>query len=232
MPGLRFHLLVVAAAPLCALSGTSNVRLKRMQPHNRALALRGGSLNMGLAGLGSAYASSLSTNPILTKSVTSGAIFALSDVAGQTIEGAPQGRDLKRSLTSGLVGLLYFGPALHHWLAMLTKVLPGFDAKSTLLKTLLGQAFFGPTITCVFFGAALLSTEGLVAGLKAWPKKIKQDLFKTWSAGLCYWPLIDLVCYGMVLPLLGASWIPLGYNVASFFWTIYLSVQAARYVVV
>ena len=36
------------------------------------------------------------------------------------------------------------------------------------------------------------------------------------------------VVSGLVLPFFGASWIPLSYNVASFFWTIFLSVQAAR----
>uniref|UniRef100_A0A7S3AMC6 Protein Mpv17 n=1 Tax=Haptolina ericina TaxID=156174 RepID=A0A7S3AMC6_9EUKA len=111
---------------------------------------------------------------------------------------------------------------------MITRFFPGMGVRSTLLKTLMGQAFFGPTITCIFFGAALISTEGLFAGLKQWPAKIQQDLLKTWSAGLCYWPLVDLVCYGLVLPFFGASWIPLSYNVASFFWTIFLSVQAAR----
>ena len=35
-------------------------------------------------------------------------------------------------------------------------------------------------------------------------------------------------CYGLVQPFLGASWIPLSYNIASFFWTIFLSLQAAR----
>jgi len=185
-------------------------------------------LDMSITGLGAAYASSLSANPILTKSFTSGAIFALSDVTGQAIDGSSGGRDVKRTIASGLVGLLYFGPALHYWLLMLTKFIPGFDVKSTLLKTLLGQALFGPTITSVFFGAALISTEGFADGLKQWPAKIKQDLLKTLSTGLCYWPLVDLACYGVVQPFFGVSWIPLSYNIASFFWTIFLSLQASH----
>ena len=44
-----------------------------------------------------------------------------------------------------------------------------------------------------------------------------------WGAGLCYWPIVDLIGYSFV-PL---PWIPLSYNVASFFWTIYLSLKAA-----
>ena len=42
---------------------------------------------------------------------TASAVFALSDRAAQRIEGGA--RDAKRTLTSALVGLLYFGPALH-----------------------------------------------------------------------------------------------------------------------
>jgi len=183
---------------------------------------------MSLSGLGAAYAAALASSPIITKSCTSSAIFTLSDVAGQSIAPAPEGFDTKRTLTSALVGLLYFGPALHYWLEMITRFLPGLDVKSTLCKTLLGQALFGPTITCVFFGASLVSASGLFSGINQWPAKIQQDLFKTWAAGLCYWPFVDLVCYGVVLRYFGAKWIPLGYNVASFFWTIFLSAQAAR----
>lgn len=86
------------------------------------------------------------------------------------------------------------------------------------------RTFFGPTITSVFFAASLISVNGLLSGLKQWPAKCKQDLISTWAAGLCFWPFVDLVVYS----LLPVAWIPLGYNVASFFWTIYLSLQAAR----
>ena len=95
--------------------------------------------------------------------------------------------------------------------------------KATICKTLLGQSIFGPTITCVFFAASLVSTMGLFDGLASLPSKIKQDLIVTWASGLCYWPFVDLICYSFV----PVKWIPLGYNVASFIWTIYLSLQAA-----
>ena len=100
------------------------------------LQLRGGAIEMNL---GAAYAASLTANPIITKSLTAGAIFTLSDVVGQAIAPSPEGKDVKRTITSTLVGTFYFGPALHFWLEMISKILPGFDVKSTLLKTLLGQ---------------------------------------------------------------------------------------------
>ena len=96
--------------------------------------------------------------------------------------------------------------------------------QTTLLKTLFGQLGFGPAMTCVFFAAFLVRDNGLVSGLKQLPGKIRQDLFVTWASELCFWPFVDLVYYSM-LPV---KWIPLGYNVASFIWTIFLSLQAAR----
>ena len=41
---------------------------------------------------------------------------------------------------------------------------------------------------------------------------------------LCFWPFVDLVCF----TLLPNMWIPMAYNVANFFWTIFLSIQASR----
>ena len=74
------------------------------------------------------------------------------------------------------------------------------------------------------FGATLVSTMGLSEGLAKFPNKIKQDLFVTWSSGLGFWPFVDLIFYSF-LPI---AWIPLGYNFASFLWTIFLSLQSSR----
>jgi hypothetical protein len=209
-------------------AGSATTLRQSIEVRGRALALRGGFIQMRLAGISAGYATALARMPILTKSLTSGAIFALSDIAGQSIAPSPQGRDLRRTVTSLMVGLCYFGPALHCWLEMITGLVPGVGVAPTMLKTLMGQTIFGPTITGVFFAASLVSSYGLVAGLQRWPLKVKQDLLKTWATGLCFWPFVDLTCYGLVLPYLGAKWIPLSYNVASFIWTIFLSLQAAR----
>ena len=87
-----------------------------------------------------------------------------------------------------------------------------------------GQMFFGPTFTCVFFLASLVAVLGLRQGLASWPGKIRQDLVATWAAGLGFWPFVDLVSYGFI----PAKWIPLFVNSCSFVWTIYLSLQAAK----
>jgi len=120
-----------------------------LRPHSPArrgtvLQLRGGA---ALQSLGALYAASLVANPIATKSITAGAIFALSDVAGQAISPPKDGPDPKRTITSFAVGLLYFGPALHFWLGFVTKLLPDVSVKSTLLKTLMGQCVRRPRST-------------------------------------------------------------------------------------
>ena len=136
---------------------------------------------------------------------------------------APQ-CDGPRVFTTALIGLLYFGPALFYYLDFITSLIPGSDLASVLLKTVCGQLGFGPLLTCVFFASFLVKDFGVAAGLAQLPLKIRQDLLKTWASELCFWPFVDLICYGLV----PVAFIPLGYNVANFVWTIFLSLQAAR----
>ena len=191
-----------------------------MQTGARTFRLRGGAKMLGP---GTLYSGALSACPIITKSVTSCLLFALSDVVAQRI--SPLGGfDGKRTWVTALIGLLYFGPALHFYLDFVTWLVPGEGLRATLLKTLVGQLGFGPAVTCVFFAAFLVADHGLAEGLTRWPAKVRQDLLVTWASELCFWPFVDIVCYTLVpLPL-----IPLGYNVANFFWTIFLSLQASR----
>jgi protein Mpv17 len=201
-----------------------------MSPKSRPrvpLVLRGGaSPQMGgaLTSLGAAYAAQLASQPVLTQSLTSAATFALSDSVAQSISPPPEGRDTKRTITTALIGLVYFGPALHYYLQLVYHLFPGTGLKSTLAKTLFGQLGFGPAVTCVFFGAFLIKDNGIAKGLAQLPQKIRQDLFVTWASELCFWPFVDLICFSLV----PVRWIPLGYNLANFVWTIFLSLQASR----
>ena len=154
--------------------------------------------------LGAAYSRSLTQMPIATKSVTAAATFALSDVAAQRLQPSPDGFDGKRTLTTALIGLLYFGPSLHFYLDWVTELIPGSGMRSTLLKTLVGQLFFGPAVTCVFFGAFLVAGEGW-RGLQQWPSKVRRDLLVVWGSELCFWPFVDLLCYSFVTEACHAS---------------------------
>lgn len=213
---------------LCVLVATGFAPSGGLRPAPRpallaqppVLALRGGAADMNLA---ASYAAALTVRPILTKSLTACTVFAASDIVAQGISPPEEGRDWVRTIVSALVGLLYFGPAAHHWYEWVTKLFPAANLRSIVTKSAMGQLLFGPAFTCIFFAATLLSTRGL-RGLATWPAKIKQDLLPTQLAGCGFWPFVDLVAYSSV-PIM---WIPLFVNGCSFVWTVFLSIQAAR----
>jgi hypothetical protein len=178
------------------------------------------------------YTKLLETRPIVVKSITAGVIFGLSDLAAQLIEittnrrrngGKPEEKKKKlliengRLLASILVGLLYFGPAAHAWYSWIFQLLPEKSILSTFYKAALGQVIFGPCFTCVFFAAGLIQNGEFT--FQQWFRKIRNDLFSVWAAGLGYWPIVDFISYAWVPTM----WIPLFVNFCSFIWTIYLS---------
>ena len=178
-----------------------------------------------LLSLGKQYSAALDRAPILTKSITAGCIFALSDYLAQRLENK-QGKskffDWPRTFTSAAVGLFCFGPAAHAWYQMIFRVFPGTGLLSTLQKASMGQLFFRPSFTCIFFAASLLQTGQFSLG--SWFRKIRSDLPGTWVSGLCFWPLVDLVSYSLI----PVQFIPLFVNMCSLIWTIYLSSVANR----
>ena len=97
-------------------------------------------------------------------------------------------------------------------------MIPKNGLKEILTKALLGQIFFGPLVTIVFFAAACAQGEGL----KTLPAKIKADLLQVQIAGAGFWPFVDLISYAFI-PI---AYIPLFVNCASFVWTIFLSLKS------
>lgn len=221
-------------------------------------------IGLAIQTAGSSYSSALTAYPILTKSLTAGVTFFLSDFAAQRIErpkvptvstpetkssktkstkksrvrkgsskdnkskispGTPLATwkyDWTRTLTSCLVGFLYFGPAAHYWYEWIFSVLPGTSLVSTLQKAILGQLLFGPSFTCIFFAASLMQAGQF--NVQNWVQKIKRDLPGAWISGSAFWPLVDLISYSVV----PVKFIPLFINLCSFVWTVYLSMVANR----
>ena len=189
------------------------------------------SISSVFVNFGRMYVNQLSFHPILTKSVTAGIIFGLSDLCAQSIENNNGNVDsssssssnstttlsYSRIFTSILVGLLFFGPAAHYWYSFIFHILPSTTLLSTIQKAILGQLIFGPIFTSIFFGAGLLQSSSFT--FNSWYRKVKIDLPVVWVKGLSYWPLVDIISF-MLVPV---RWIPLFVNVASFIWTIYLS---------
>jgi len=185
-----------------------------------------------LSKTGLLYSKSLESRPIMTKSMTAGLIFGLSDYLAQVIEQQRGNDDQKttpvakfdwtRFIASALIGLLYFGPAAHYWYEWIFKLFPATTLQSTMVKAFWGQVLFGPSFTCIFFASALLQSGDF--SLKKWFTKIKTDLPGAWLAGTGYWPIVDLISYS-VIPV---KLIPLFINMASLIWTIYLSIVANK----
>lgn len=179
------------------------------------------------------YTQQLTRSPILTKSLTAGIIFGLSDWCAQLVERGDSNEKgeaaakktplvFSRILTTFLVGLLFFGPAANIWYSTIFKILPSTSLIATLQKAALGQIIFGPIFTCVFFGAGMIQSGTFSVG--SWVAKIRSDLPAVWASGLGFWPVVDFISF-KVVPV---QWIPLFVNFCSFVWTIYLSLVANR----
>ncbi|CAE8585805.1 unnamed protein product [Polarella glacialis] len=216
----RIVAAVLAATALQLFSGCQKPRpLTAARP--LALALPGAA---GAQWLGAAYGSFLLGHPLTAKSITAGLSFTGADAAAQRIQTRGQniGLDRKRLAVSGCIGLLFFGPSAHFWFNWILRLVPGTGLLSLLAKTALGQVFFGPYITTIFFAAALWSSGALTwSSLR---DKLKADLWPTILAGLGFWPLMDFIAFGC----LSEHYIPPFLNLCSFFWTIFLSWQASR----
>lgn len=168
--------------------------------------------------LGSWYALSLQSSPIATKAATAACVFCASDISAQAIERNPQIDKTRLALTTAIGGL-YFAPAAHFWYGAITNLIPGNGLLDIVIKAALGQIFFGPLVTCVFFAAACYQQD---RSLRQLPAKIKRDLLAVQIAGSGFWPFVDLVSYSYI-PI---DYIPLFINLASFVWTIYLSLKS------
>lgn len=212
-----FRLVLQARGGATTANDSASDKLKKDTPSDKSVILA------PLFFMGKQYSAALESAPILTKSLTAGCIFALSDYLAQRLEKKQKNElNWSRTLTSASVGLFCFGPAAHAWYQMIFRVFPGTGLVSTLQKASMGQLFFGPSFTCIFFAASLLQTGQFSLG--NWFQKIRSDLPATWVSGLCFWPLVDLVSYS-VIPV---QFIPLFVNLCSLIWTIYLSTVANR----
>lgn len=59
--------------------------------------------------------------------------------------------DLIRTSRMSGYGMLVSGPSLHLWFNTMSRFLPKRDILTTLKKMFLGQAVYGPIMTCIFF---------------------------------------------------------------------------------
>ncbi|KAM0007916.1 hypothetical protein Hdeb2414_s0015g00440771 [Helianthus debilis subsp. tardiflorus] len=167
------------------------------------------------------YLRMLDVRPVITKSVSAGLIYGAADLTAQSMTiVAFSSLDLIRTLRMAMFGLFILGPAQHLWFNFLGRILPKRDMTTTLKKLIVGQIFYGPSCTAVFFtyNAFLQGESGNEITLR-----LRRDLLPTLTGGLMYWPVCDFFTYKIIpvhlQPLMNSSF--------SFLWTIYLTYMAS-----
>ncbi|EEF42062.1 protein SYM1 [Ricinus communis] len=165
------------------------------------------------------YLGKLNSRPILTKTITTSLIFAAADFTAQMLSSSSS-FDLIRTTRMAAYGLVLLGPSQHIWFNLMSKAFPKRDVFSTLKKTFMGQALYGPANASVFFSynAALQGESGDEIAAR-----LKRDVLPTLRNGLMYWPICDFFTYKFVPVHLQ----PLVNSTCSFFWTIYLTYMAS-----
>ncbi|CAH1429742.1 unnamed protein product [Lactuca virosa] len=163
------------------------------------------------------YLKMLDVRPLYTKSISAGLIYAAADLTAQMMTMESWGSlNIIRTLRMSMFGLFFLGPAQHVWFNFLGRILPKRDMTTTFKKLVVGQIFYGPTCTAVFFiyNAFLQGESASEVG-----SRLRRDLVPTLTGGLMYWPVCDFFTYKIIpvhlQPLMNSSF--------SYLWTIYLT---------
>ncbi|XP_039146381.1 protein SYM1 [Dioscorea cayenensis subsp. rotundata] len=167
------------------------------------------------------YLGRIEARPVLTKSLTAGAIFVAADISSQmiTLESSDS-LDLIRTIRMASYGMVLSGPSLHLWFNFVARIIPKRDLISTLKKLFIGQTVYGPIMTSIFFSSNAAAQGETSAEIYA---RLKRDLIPTLKSGLIYWPFCDFITFKFIPVRLQ----PLVSNSFSFLWTIYITYMAS-----
>jgi protein Mpv17 len=127
---------------------------------------------------------------------------------------------------------LYFPVTSHYWYQHVTRLFPQTTIPWVFFKSVLGQVFYGPLYTSVFFVSALVQADpspslrkSLANTLRSTlASKLKTDFYQVWKIGVWYWIIVDVICFS-VMP---SEFVNLFVNVMSFFWTVFLGQVSRR----
>lgn len=173
-------------------------------------------------GLWKFYLSKLQSDPLLTKSITSGILSGLGDLLSQLIENGFSFNkcDPKKVLEFGQFGLMVSGPVFHFWYKFIDKVFSRFNLSGLqviLLKILAEQIILRP----FFFSLLFLYTSiqrGTTAQLG---KKIKNDLIPTCITSMKVSIPAAFIAFKFVPPEMRV----LFGNIVALFWNIYFRLK-------
>ena len=188
----------------------------------------------------SSYQSHLVSNPILTKSITSGVITFIGDVLSQSLSSLPltgsislTSLSVPRLLAFTLVGTLFVGPYLHYWYGFLHSFRLSLKASGIgirvqpllqiMLDQTLGVLLFFPTFYLLYESTSHL----LHSRLPSFPSLVSSmpgSLLPVILMQYRVWPLINLVSFTFVPVEMRV----LFSNIASLFWNVYLCGKLAN----
>uniref|UniRef100_A0A7S3FWA6 Mpv17-like protein n=1 Tax=Strombidium rassoulzadegani TaxID=1082188 RepID=A0A7S3FWA6_9SPIT len=167
------------------------------------------------------YSLKLETNPLLTKSLTCGALNMVGDTLSQTLEKRvkpekrEKGFDFKRNLIFGAIGSFYIAPLLHvHYSKFLPYVVPDGTKYGALKKLAIDQSAFASFITTGFF-IIINVVEG-----KGAQKGIDDLKQKYWTTMVINWKIwipanyMNFVLIPNKYQVLFANFIQIFYNTA------------------
>lgn len=171
------------------------------------------------------YCQLLEERPVLTKSVTSGAIGFVSDLSGQYIEHTLR-KDEKKSFKFDafrcfrftLLGTILVGPVLHYWYGFIVRKIPGTDMIHTLQRVFFDQLVFAPSFVPLFFAMNLI----LEGKPELVPAKLNQMWWPSVKANWSLWVPAMLFNFKFVPPHLQVLFA----NVVAYFWNVYLSIAS------
>jgi len=155
----------------------------------------------------------------LTKSITSGVIAFVGDVACQKLfphDKEDRKVDWNRTIKFTILGTALVGPLLHYWYGFLVAKIPGTSALSTLSRVAFDQLVFAPFIIlpAIFSASQVLNgTPELI------PDKLKADWFPTTVANFALWVPAQFINFKFVAPVYQVLFA----NIVGLFWNVYLS---------
>ncbi|CEM08092.1 unnamed protein product [Vitrella brassicaformis CCMP3155] len=171
------------------------------------------------------YMRMLHDDPVVTKGLTSGVVYAIGDWTAQMNEGRGlAGIDRLRLFRSASAGLLLHGPLSHVWYHLNDLFFEAVLQWESYWPTTLGKIVTDRAVFAPFWNACYVLYLGILE-LDPLPviwRAIKASAIPLVIAGLKFWPFVSLVTYGLVPTDLRVLWV----GFVSIFWVTIISSQA------
>lgn len=141
------------------------------------------------------YTYLLSNYAVPTKAVTTSVLAVIGDLIAQRISVPADAFewDRQRTFAIGLWGLVFMGPVLHAWYAILNRTISG--KFSVIKKVVLDQILFAPMFNSAFlFGTGLLEKKPLESVRRTWSLKFKDSMIANWMI----WPFAQAINFQFI----------------------------------